>query len=76
MYIPWIIFTVCPNPPTIFDGTPENIIGNPPYEYKEIITYTCATNYTLYGLDENMCGGPPDYNWDTNGIWFAILSQK
>ena len=44
-------------------GTPGTIIGNPPYEGNEAIIYTCATNFALYGTAENICNGPPHYNW-------------
>ena len=39
-------------------------MGNPPYEENETIIYTCAINYTLYGSDENVCTGPPNYTWN------------
>ena len=54
----------CSYPPVISVGTPGNIMGNPPYEKNETITYTCAINYTLYGSDENVCTGPPNYTWN------------
>ena len=49
-------------------GTPGNISGNPPYEENETIAYTCATNYILYGPNENVCSGPPDYFWNLTEI--------
>ena len=59
-------------------GTPGNITGSPPYEGNEVITYTCATNYTLYGLDENICSGAPDYTWNLtkNNLPTCLRSMK
>ena len=56
-------FSDCSNPPAKTVGTHNGFVENPPYEANESITYTCPTNYTLYGSDKNICSGPPDYNW-------------
>ena len=58
---------VCPQPPEILIGMAESIIGNPPYEENDFITYNCATNYTIHGRNENICEGPPDYSWTLTG---------
>ena len=61
------LFLDCPSPPLVFIGTAGNIIGNPPYQANEIITYECATNYTIHGITDNTCSGPPNYNWTRTG---------
>ena len=57
----------CSSPPLIVVGISGSIIGNPPYEANETITYTCVTNYTIEGTAENKCTGPPDFNWTVTG---------
>ena len=55
------------SPPVISVGTPGIIIGNPPYDFNETVTYTCATSYTIGGTADNICSGPPNYNWTLSG---------
>ena len=54
------LVSACLNPPTILNGYFEE---KPPFQENDVITYKCTTNYALYGRNENVCSGPPSYNW-------------